>query len=403
MRTLLILRGPKRSGKTRFVTDNDLSAWHVDQTSLERFHSSLTMTEEGTLRPDQHAQRTALEHLFFLLKKKFEASEFIICEMDDTGHPLPGHRCNKTDKIIRELSDIASTYRYETVVCDFHRPAGAPAAPLPYFEEDAAGYYQANPWPGPETRLTPAGLPDWIEKQKNPIIDLSHLDAIVAIGDVHAFHAPLSKCLSFAKGRENIAVVFTGDFINKGPHPAETLRLLDDFAARESNVFLLGGNHECGLEGWAWNRGPLRPGFTKMSLSALRKSGYRRHEARRFLSRLRDHYRFHWRGKDILVSHGGLSAPTDIPGLLPGNLMRMGVGPSDFDVDRHWERNNENPNHLQIHGHRNSHGLKPSDCLRSYNLEGIDSFNAIHGMVLKGNDRKIEVKGFAMPIKNPSS
>jgi predicted kinase len=403
MRTLIILRGPRKSGKTRFVNENKLMTWHLDQTSLERAFTAPGMTESGNIRLSSQGVHKAHSHFYSALYGKFENSEFIICEMTDKGLPCSSHKTNFTDKTITDICEIAKTFRYQIFVVDFTHASNTQPEDFPYSTQDTSGYYTHAPWKNQSQRISPEQMARKLPCLRNPVVDLSHLDALVAIGDIHANHAPLHKCLSFAKGRKNVGVIFTGDFINKGPNPVDTLRLLDRFASDEKDVFMLSGNHEIGLEDWAWRRHKLRHSFSKFSMPLLNSENYKRHEARSFLSRLQDHCRIHWRGYDILATHGGLSAPTEIPGLLPGLLKRMGVGPSGLDIDRLWEKNTDNSKQIQIHGHRNQQNLKISQCRTSFNLEGIDSFSAIHGMVLKSDTVGIEVKSFCLPIKNPSS
>jgi predicted phosphodiesterase len=403
MRTLIILRGPRKSGKTRFVNENNLTTWHIDQTSIEQAFTAPEMTEGGNIRLSPKGVHKAHSHFFSALGGKLENSEFIICEMTDKGLPAPNHKTNFTDKTITDICEAAKTFRYQIFVVDFTHDFITQSEDFLYGTQDTAGYYKHTPWKNQDQQISPKQMAQKLPYLRNPVVDLSHLDALVAIGDIHANYTPLHKCLSFAKGRKNVGVIFTGDFISKGPDPAKTLRLLDRFASDETNVFMLSGNHEIGLEGWAWSRRNVCDRFSKFSLPLLMSENYKRHEARSFLSRIQDHCRIHWRGHDILATHGGLSAPTGIPGLLPGTLKRMGVGPSSLDIDRLWEKNTNNSKQFQIHGHRNHQDLKIPQCRTSFNLEGIDSHSAIHGMVLKSNNFQVEVKGFCLPIKNPSS
>lgn len=373
MRNLIILYGPAGSGKTRFVQDNGLSNWHIDQASIRKIHTSPILDEHGQMVISSMADRRATEQLISVLTKKLEQSEFIICELAADAH-RPG-------RMIRDIGALAKRHRY-TVHC-----AAFGASPLP---ASAPGDAVQVVSPDRAERL--------VKKIANPIVDISHVDAIVAIGDIHANHAALDACLRQAEGKGKIAFLFCGDYINKGPEPAKTLRLLQDFRDRTPDCFMLSGNHELMLEHWAYRRGPSRDIFTRDTLSDLQAHDYSRRDARRFLAPLRDHVRLSWRGYDILATHGGLSAPIATPGFLSGSTKRLGSGQSGIDIDRLWERNAGSGRFIQIHGHRNHHAIEPGSGHSSYNLEGVDAFARIQGLVMKPDGDGLSTQCFSLPV-----
>lgn len=392
MRNVIILRGPKLSGKTHFVQQHDLSCWHVDQTAINRAFASPTLNESGKLQHNQFALRKAQHHIMDIIHEKLRRSDFIVFEADDSGLPEQGSAENDTDKLIQRIIAQAKLHRYVCTVVDF-----SSTSPRQVSDSDIVKYYSDT------SKFTVHSVHEasgYVRKIKDPRTDISHLDAIVAIGDIHGQAKTLDAILRQIPRSKNMAYVFTGDYINKGPNSAQTLRMVSEFFHKTDNCFLLSGNHEMMLENWAYNRGPGRDVFDRDTAPDLRAAHYTRREARAFLDKTSDLYRLKFKGYDITVTHGGLSAPSDIHGYLPGHIKRMGVGHAGTDIDRLWEVNAPSSYNIQIHGHRNDHGVTIPQSQTSFNVEGIDSFKAIRGMVLTIKNGALNAKGFALKVKS---
>lgn len=63
------------------------------------------------------------------------------------------------------------------------------------------------------------------------------------IGDIHANYQSLTSLLSFLKPAADDQLIFLGDYLDKNPHPKETLVLLQSLQERFHCVFLT-GDHE---------------------------------------------------------------------------------------------------------------------------------------------------------------
>lgn len=66
------------------------------------------------------------------------------------------------------------------------------------------------------------------------------------IGDIHGDAARLDKMLRIIE-REGRAVVFVGDYINRGPDSRVVVEMLSDFSRRFEDATFLWGNHEIEL------------------------------------------------------------------------------------------------------------------------------------------------------------
>jgi predicted kinase len=387
MRNLIILKGPERCGKSALIDRLGLSQWHIDSTAVSRLYATPTLDEAGAMSLRPQSLRRANDHLVSAVRAKFEQSDFIVLELNSS----PNLRSPEDSRsLLRDLITHAEKYLYKVTLVDFDAAS----------EEIAlSGLHSLSAGRKPRLKaLSPARFEALIDRYKNPITDISHVDAIVAVGDVHANANALEACLSQAEGRGRFAFLFTGDFLNKGPDPVRTIELLTEFKQRNSDCFMLCGNHEIMLENWAWRRGTNRDVFLTDTLPHLQAERFSRKDARRFLERLHDHVRLHWRGFDILATHGGLSTATDAPGFLSGHTKRLGVGHAGTDIDRLWERNCTDQYSLQIHGHRNTQGISVEQSTRSFNLEGIDAFGCVSGMVLKPHEEGFRAQGFTLPI-----
>ena len=383
MRNLILLAGVPDAGKSQAAHNLGLGNWLIDTSSLFRQAATPVLNDDGELyiRPTQ--LNKAKDSMLDVVRSKMIGSELIVLD-------VPGD-LRDPQSVLSELLALADRYRYATTIVDFDT-----GSPLKSFRLPNISFHGRRPF---ARVLTPHEFFATFDDIKNPVHDISHVDAIVAIGDIHANADALQACLTQAEGKGKIAFVFTGDFINKGPDPVKTLRLLSEFRKRNPDTFMVSGNHEIMLENWAWRRGPSKDIFARDTLPDIQAKNYSRKEARSFLVRLSDHIRLSWRGYDISVTHAGLSAPCDILGLLPGSMKRSGIGHVGTDIDRLWERNSRTDKSLQIHGHRNTHQVSVDPTQKSFNLEGIDAFGQIQGMVLRPDKADgVQVDKFSLPI-----
>lgn len=374
MRHLIIIKGAAKTGKTHIIRQAGLEAWHVDFNAITRLYGSLTLDLNGNIKESHLSRSRAADQLLTILRAKMEHSEFIICEINDK---------HAVEHLSDSIQSLCKSYRYKASIIQDH------AAP-PHSSFKFTSAYTV-----PTSRAA-----SYLAEIANPVFDISHADTIVAIGDVHAHADTLEACLTPVRGRKNVAFVFTGDYINKGPQPARTLRLLQEFKEQHADCHLLCGNHEMMLERWAHRNGSSRDIFNRDSLPDLIDSEYTRREARTFLAHLHDHVRLHWRGHDIIATHGGLTHPIDAPGYISGSLKRIGVGDGETDIDRIWDRNTAQSRSYQIHGHRNPHMVRVHPETRSFNLEGNDQFKKIFGVVIReGKNKLVSAQGFSTPLK----
>lgn len=408
MRTFVILRGPRTSGRSTFIFQAGLSPWHVDQKSIEALTCEPIHVRDGTLRYDRKARGRARDRVMDVLTEKFRRGSLVLFEPVDTGSPSSRDAVSASDRTILAAIELARAWRYEIVFIDFCADIAAEEIearlakrPDPFNLHDRAragrclshmrrrvGLREV-----PARWLTPAdisaagSLMALLEPQT---VDIDRYANVVAIGDIHGCFHTLKALIGPDGPRDDVAYIFTGDYINKGPRSAQVLTyLLEHFEHRE-NAFFLAGNHEKALEDWV-NAAPIRKkAFSSTTLPDFEARRFAKRDARRFLAMLKDGLRLSWNGTEILATHGGFARPPEWLCLLSAEHLAYGADDALFDVDGAWESGvisgavPTSDRVIQVHGHRNNHSLPICAGAGSFNLEGgVESGGAMRAVILR--------------------
>jgi predicted phosphodiesterase len=411
MRKLIILRGPALSGRSEFARDEGLSPWHIDQKTFEMAFCDPVMTGTGGMAIDRYQRGKFKERIKDILGERFSRGSLVVFEPTDTGAPASKGTVSASDRLIIDIIAQARAWRYETLIIDFteHRSndelkerslrvSGRPAYGLPPVDPAKSQAHfrrrvgfddiEALEW------ADPVDLKDRVLDHIEPKeIDISHFQNVVAIGDIHGCFETLQKLLGDGGPRDDVAYVFLGDYINKGPRSSKVLSYLMDTFEGRANAFFLAGNHERALEDWV-NSAPIQKKvFASTTLPDFEANKFRRKDAKRFLSMLLDAARFKWDGLTILATHGGFSRPPSRLAVLSAEHLQHGAENSIFDVDTAWEAGviiGATPSSseiIQIHGHRNGHFHPVCAGAGSFNLEGgVDAGGCMRAVVLSKLD-----------------
>lgn len=418
MRTLVVLRGPSGTGRTTFVRRLHLDPWHFDQVALEHALVSPTMTVNGTLGLDRHLRFRSRERIKQLLSEKFAAGHFVVFEPADTGAPFSISGISACDHMILSVIELAKAHFYRILIVDFSEITPEPDRIIdPLRAEtfrmkpttgcpEAAGYYRRNKKLYSAYHHLPPGVnfSDLAHCIEPETVDLSRFSNLIFIGDLHGHYRTFRKLVDDSGPRPDSAYVFLGDYVNKGPESGALIsELLRQYLPRDG-VVLLTGNHDRLMEDWYANGSSPKDIFETQSLPSLHSAGLDREDIGVFLARTHDAGIFHWRGLDILATHGGFSRRPNWLFPLSAEAFQNGVGPSDYDVDQAWENGiavGENPpagKMIQVHGHRNTK-LRPiraaTGCL---NLEtGTRKFSALRAAILTEAGRETEIHTLSIP------
>lgn len=418
MRSLIILRGPRGSGRQKFAQSQGLSPWLIDQGYLEAALCDVVTDPEGGYRQDPYHRNRARSRVLSIISEKMSRGNLIVLLPSDPGVPCARAVASSADRMTAAVIEQARRRRYRTHIVDFTELASTSST-------SALRAQSGQPFLSPEEieqRLRrirghidlPSGdditwhdagklarpLLDLVEPAP---IDLSTYRNIVAIGDIHGCLKTFLKLSDDCEIRGDTAYVFLGDYISKGPDSGGVLRtLLDNYMPRD-NCFFLTGNHERPLEDWVAGVDPAKKVFTATSLPSLERAGITRQDADAFLERTVDAAWLHWRGRKILATHGGFARPPEALAPLSAEHFQHGTDTALFDVDRAWEENvyagiiPDNREMIQIHGHRNPMQRPAAAGAGSFNLEdGIDRGGRMRALVLSDEGASYRARTLAV-------
>ena len=127
------------------------------------------------------------------------------------------------------------------------------------------------------------------------------------------------------------------------------------------NVTLLEGNHEANLRDYGLPDGIASKEFRMQTAPELAQAGLSRKAVYNFYRKLSQCFCYTYRGKKVLVSHGGLARMPENLSLVATAELIYGTGVYEdaLDVDMSFAKHAA-ANEYQVHGHRNYDGV-PED------------------------------------------
>lgn len=380
MRRLLLVRGPQGSGKSTLLRqDLGLEGHVLSPDDARLLLGGVVMGRDGLPAIPQGRSREAWDLCLSALERRMQDGETVAF---DATHPRAAD--------LKVYVELARRWRYDVACVDLF-PMGLDAAlarnarrdpPRRVAEEvvrrtvEAAEALpetlgiRAIPWRADGGHVAEAKA--FLEE---PLRDLSSWRQVVHVGDLQGCRTVLDRPGSPLEGglRDDVFYIFMGDLVDRGIENGEVVRWWLDHAAGRPNVALLWGNHEDHLHRWSRGMPPVSREFATRTLPQLEAAGIRPEDADRILAEARDGLAYVWRGRRVLCTHAGLPSVPDRLALVPLEQLRNGVGGYDQPVDEAFSANAA-PGWIQIHGHRNPHGLPVRAGQRSFNLEGQVEF-----------------------------
>ena len=388
MRTLIILRGPRESGRKTFLQDAGLWPWLIDQDAVESLFDETVMTARGKIAADPVQRRRSRQRMMGLIQEKMARGALIVFRPGDDDLPCRKGKPTGADETSADVIALARRYRYRIRIVDFSQTQtpSALAARRQAIGLSGDAQQMARLLTHLQQRI---GLPEgkditWhfpqdisgrIDTLIEPDpIDLRDYANLVVIGDIHGCIQTLAHLTDNHTIRPDTAYVFLGDYINKGPDSGAVLQALIRHYLPQPNCHFLTGNHETALEDWARGDPVRKKVFLDSSLASIEAAGITRTDASAFLGRCHDAAWLLWNNTRILATHGGMAQPPTALGRLAGMHYRYGTMGPEFDVDSAWEdyirAAAPGAGLVQVHGHRNPRSLPIRAGLGSYNLEG---------------------------------
>ena len=393
MRTLLLLRGTQASGKSTWVTENNLEPYTLSADKIRLNIANPILNEDGSIEISQKYNKLTWELLYRYLEMRMENGDFTI--IDATHSDI---------KLMNKYRDLANIYKYTIYYLEFDTP----------LEEclkrnrERIGYKYVpekvieKTW---EAIKNKEKLPN-IFKKINSIdeiinfytADVNEYKKVIIIGDIHSCAEPLKEVLKdFSE--ENL-YVFVGDYFDRGIQAVETFKIMLDLLEKP-NVVLIEGNHENNsVKKFINDEEKYTKSFDETTLQPLLKEfelDYIKSSLKKIYKRLRQCFAFEFRGKKFLCTHGGLPLVPKLA-LISAREMIKGVGRYETEIGEIYSENYKKglcQDFIQVHGHR---GINDGEY--SYCLEGRVEFGGELKILTIDNDGNIEKYGIKNDVYN---
>lgn len=394
MRKLYVTRGIPGSGKSTLLQSCGLEPYTLSPDALRLAMSAPVLDESGKLSISAKNDHRVWELLRELLEERMARGEVIAIDATHT-----------TARYYNEYSQLAYKHRYEKYIVDLSdvpletaKQQNRSRKEYQIVDDQALTDMHARL----QTLAYPKGwqvlrtVGDIEETLHHPILDLSSYKTVHHIGDIQGCYTPLAAYFEENPISDDDAYVFVGDFLDRGRENDQVLDFISRELAGRHNVFFVEGNHDLYI--WQWLHGwPVKTrefnGRTRRQLDAaeLDKQAIRSifHKMTPAL-----HYTYH--GKEVLVTHAGLSTLPSSLGFVSAQQCIRGVGTYEQvgEIDDTFLKTTD-PNVYQIHGHRNRQDYPTQHNERCFNLEGKVEFGGSLRVVQLNN------KGFT-PIEVPN-
>ena len=393
MRTLLLLRGTQASGKSTWVTENNLEPYTLSADKIRLNIANPVLNEDGSIEISQKYNKLTWELLYKYLEMRMENGDFTI--IDATHSDI---------KLMNKYRDLANIYKYTIYYLEFDTP----------LEEclkrnrERIGYKYVpekvieKTW---EAIKNKEKLPN-IFKKINSIDEIinfytanvNEYKKVIIIGDIHSCAEPLKEVLKdFSE--ENL-YVFVGDYFDRGIQAVETFKIMLDLLEKP-NVVLIEGNHENNsVKKFINDEEKYTKSFDETTLQPLLKEfelEYIKAGLKKIYKRLRQCYAFEFSGKKFLCTHGGLPLVPKLA-LVSAREMIKGVGKYETEIGEIYSENYKKglcQDFIQVHGHR---GINDGEY--SYCLEGRVEFGGELKVLTIDNDGNIEKYGIKNDVYN---
>ena len=393
MRTLLLLRGAQASGKSTWVTENNLEPYTLSADKIRLNIANPILNEDGSIEISQKNNKLTWELLYKYLEMRMENGDFTI--IDATHSDI---------KLMNKYRDLANTYKYTIYYLEFDTPLEECLKR----NKERVGYKYVpekvieRTW---ETIKNNEKLPSVLKKINSidEIInfytaDVNEYKKVIIIGDIHSCAEPLKEVLKdFSE--ENL-YVFVGDYFDRGIQAVETFKIMLDLLEKP-NVILIEGNHENNsVKKFINNEEKYTKSFDETTLQPLLKEfelEYIKTGLKKIYKRLRQCFTFEFRGKKFLCTHGGLPLVPKLA-LVSAKEMIKGVGRYEAEIGKVYSENYKKglcQDFIQVHGHR---GINDGEY--SYCLEGRVEFGEELKVLTIDNDGNIEKSGIKNDVYN---
>ncbi len=344
MKYLFVLRGAPGCGKSTFIKRHKLEPYTISPDTLRKQMGSAWWTLDGIGINQSMNKKLFKDYFFPMLEERMRKGELIFIDATtSTAKELSAYRvlCRKYGYYIR----IIDFTMIDENICYDNNDTREEYKRVPRSVIHKM-YQNFRTEKIPKSIITIPFNEFHRDMLKLDPIDFSSYDHVFFIGDIHGcFDTLKNEVLPLIK--ENSAVVFVGDYFDRGSQQKEMYDWIVEHMDNPNYYFLI-GNHEARIRQW------LRTG--KMQTNAfkdtLEKIGATKKDWKHFYKRLWSILNINYNGQRFVVTHGGLSDVYQVSKKTASYQFVHGIGGYD-DVDTvrsKWTQGNDS--YIQVFGHR---------------------------------------------------
>lgn len=384
------------AGKSTWIRNRGLEAYTVGSDDIRMLLSGPVLNIAGRMMINPNNEERVWSMLFEIVERRMDRGEFII--VDATFQRLQD---------FKKFTDLAQKHFYELACVDFSSVDAKTCIEQnlkrPEYKQVPATVIERA-----IDRITSTVIPSsikaidhkdtdafsaWFEE---PTHNLDKYKKIHHIGDLQGCCTVAKEYIDNAGGfKDDEFYIFVGDYVDRGIENAQVLQWLVKETLKKDNVVWLAGNHERHLFKMANGETSRSEEFNDYTYPQLAEAGLKSRDARQFVTKLKDFYRYTYKGATVIVTHAGVSTNVYEPTLVPSEQYWKGVGYYEEPIDKTFTQNVKQDNIYQVHGHRNRQNVRIDEYERSFNLEGKVEFGQFLRVVVLDNS------GFApIYIKN---
>lgn len=367
------MKGPPGSGKSTLARELGWEAFTLSKDNIRLLRRGAELNSQGYMHISQEENDQVEREFVSLIDKRMDRGEFLVLDamfVDYPSHIMPLVEKHRYQCAVLDLSqkDIEVIKEQNTNRAEYKQ------VPSHIVEKIHTKLTNKKPWEG-ITHFTydekGQYLKDVQQWAKEDILDLSHFDEVVHIGDLQGCLTVLldkDGPLDDGKFAPNKTYIFVGDLLDRGIENGKLLRWFLNHAVPLDNVFLLWGNHETHIHRFAKGLPAVSEEFEKKTLPQLLEEGITPNEADLVCQKAVEFMLYTYNEHRVMVTHAGLPTIPIHPELISLHQYSKGTGRWSDPIDEQFERNAPST-WVQVHGHRN-HGFQDIQARpRSFNLE----------------------------------
>lgn len=364
MKAVLLMCGIPGSGKSTWIKDNNLESYSINRDQLRIQYYGISYDNYGDESMPNVSEKFVYERYMEAVETRMRNGSFLV--LDNTH--LKIHTINS----IKQLSEC---YGYKIFVKIMDTPLNEclnrnrTRERLKFVPEE--DIVKMN---GDFKSLREGIHKDYNLKVIESLSELSSYelsdntshynpsDSIYVVGDIHGCYTELDKFISsYERDTSNDkTIIFTGDFIDRGPENLKVLNKLIELSEL-NNVYFIEGNHELSLREYSYSKELRSKEFINTTKVQLDTDPDIKIRIRPLLMKMKTHMILSMvrpnNTNNIIICHGGISHDYRV---LRGEVWRSPrsvIKGSDYpngvmkDIADRFH-NSCNSTTCQIHGHR---------------------------------------------------